>query len=426
MCKKDQRRNNPTQAHLESNVSMHTRCDIMPLVADMSSEGMWNFVCKKDQRRNNPTQAHLESTVSMHTRCDIMPLVADMSREKVFLDRLAGSSSSSASRKRPASNQSDSAPPRVANEGEVDVGQDLLDMMQTEVEEACALLKSTAGQTFRPTTCPCCPWRRFDKRAHLIRHLQFQHVTSKRFCPSGTKQLRIAVSIYDQDALRGKVMEPNFLSRSAAIMRADVLPPIPTKYVFVDKTVRYVFIETGPIIMALHTIKSRSDLRRLGNLYYNRGFACLFLKAAATNNASLHRIYTDVIGSCTRHEGQLVSLVPRATNGFWTNVMEDLMQSPSLVSYREGLFTQCFENEEFDYISIDATFKINLKVIGQANFHSSQSSRDAAAIPESEAAYRTLTCRGRTGATLLVRVVRSEKSLCGCSDASRGTTTAPP
>ena len=331
-------------------------------------------------------------------------------REKVFLDLLAGSSSSSASRKRPASNQSDSAPPRVANEGEVDVGQDLLDMMQTEVEEACALLKSTAGQTFRPTTCPCCPWRRFDKRAHLIRHLQFQHVTSKRFCPSGTKQLRIAVSIYDQDALRGKVMEPNFLSRSAAIMRADVLPPIPTKYVFVDKTVRYVFIETGPIIMALHTIKSRSDLRRLGNLYYNRGFACLFLKAAATNNASLHRIYTDVIGSCTRHEGQLVSLVPRATNGFWTNVMEDLMQSPSLVSYREGLFTQCFENEEFDYISIDATFKINLKVIGQANFHSSQSSRDAAAIPESEAAYRTLTCRGRTGATLLVRVVRSEKA----------------
>ena len=114
-------------------------------------------------------------------------------REKVFLDLLAGSSSSSASRKRPASNQSDSAPPRVANEGEVDVGQDLLDMMQTEVEEACALLKSTAGQTFRPTTCPCCPWRRFDKRAHLIRHLQFQHVTSKRFCPSGTKQLRIAV-----------------------------------------------------------------------------------------------------------------------------------------------------------------------------------------------------------------------------------------
>ena len=83
MCKKGQRRNNPTQAHLESNVSMHTRCDIMPLVADMSSEGMWNFVCKKDQRRNNPTQAHLESTVSMHTRCDIMPLVADMSSEGI-------------------------------------------------------------------------------------------------------------------------------------------------------------------------------------------------------------------------------------------------------------------------------------------------------------------------------------------------------
>ncbi|CAE7843115.1 unnamed protein product [Symbiodinium sp. KB8] len=293
---------------------------------------------------------------------------------------------------------------------QVDVGQDLLDKLQTEVQEACALPESTAGQVFKPTTCPCCPRRRFDKRAHLMLHLQSQHVAKKRFCPSGTKQLRIAVSIYDQDALQGEVMEPNYPSRSAAIMRADVMPPIPIKFVCIDQTIRYVFTETGPMIMALHAIKSRSDLRRLGNLYYNHGFACIFLKSAAMNNASLHRIYTDVIGSCTRHKCQLTSLVPRATNGFWTNVMEDLMQSPALASYKEELLTQCFENEEFDYISIDATFKINLKVIGQANFHSSQSSRDAAAIPESEAACRMLTCRGRTGAALLVRVVRSEKA----------------
>ena len=251
-------------------------------------------------------------------------------RDKALLDLLAGSSAARVARKRPASSQTDSTPPRPDNEGEVDVGQDLLDKLQTEVRDACALLDSTAGQVFKSTTCPCCPWRRFDKRAHLRLHLQSQHVTKKRFCPSGTKQLRIAVSIYDQDALQGKVMESNYLARSAAI-RADVRPPIPTTCV--DKTIRYVFTETGPVIMALHTIKSRSDLRRLGILYYNHGFACVFLKSAAMNNASLHRIYTDVVGSCTRHKGQLTSLVPRATNGFWTDVMEDLMQSPALAAY---------------------------------------------------------------------------------------------
>ena len=182
-------------------------------------------------------------------------------RDKALLDLLAGSSAARVARKRPASSQTDSTPPRPDNEGEVDVGQDLLDKLQTEVRDACALLDSTAGQVFKSTTCPCCPWRRFDKRAHLRLHLQSQHVTKKRFCPSGTKQLRIAVSIYDQDALQGKVMESNYLARSAAI-RADVRPPIPTTCV--DKTIRYVFTETGPVIMALHTIKSRSDLRRLG------------------------------------------------------------------------------------------------------------------------------------------------------------------
>ena len=53
---------------------------------------------------------------------------------------------------------------------------------------------------------------------------------------------------------------------------------------------------------------------------------------------------------------------------------------------------------------------MNLKIIGQSKVHSSQSSRDNAPIPEVEAAYRTLTCRARTGAVVLVRVVRSEKA----------------
>ena len=92
------------------------------------------------------------------------------------------------------------------------------------------------------------------------------------------------------------------------------------------------------------------------------------------------------------------------------NVLEDLMGSPLLEAYTATLMDRCAEAEEFRYISLDATFKINLKIIGQANFHSSVSTRSQAIIPEDEAAYRTMTCRGRTGAALALCGIRSEKS----------------
>ncbi|CAE7525164.1 unnamed protein product [Symbiodinium natans] len=334
-----------------------------------------------------------------------------------LLDLLAGSSStpsaplSRASRKRPSASVSAEPAEAPQNEGEVAVGDELKTLMRQEVEEALGLVESQGNSTFTVAVCPCCPWRRFNKRAHLRQHLVSQHTAAKRYCPSGTKQLRIAAALYDHDAVAGTTIQTGFLSRSAAIMRADVKPPVPTTIVSIDKTVRYVFDADGPIIMALHSVKKRNDLRRVGNLYYTYAFACAFLQAAATGNASLQRIYSVMVGACTRHRGQLSSLLPRATNGFWTNVLEDLMQAPPVQQFRDGLLDECREHNEFRYLSVDATFKINLKVIGQADFHSSQSSRDNAPIPEAEAGYRTLTCRGRTGAAVLIRVVRSEKAV---------------
>ncbi|CAE7458654.1 unnamed protein product [Symbiodinium natans] len=153
----------------------------------------------------------------------------------------------------------------------------------------------------------------------------------------------------------------------------------------------YVFDAAGPIIMALHSIKTRNDLRRVGNLYYTHAFACAFLQATASGNGCLHPIYSAAVGTCTRHRGQLTSLLPRATNGFWTNVLEDLMQAPPFQQIRDGLLEECRQHEEFRYLSVNATFKINFKVIGQADFHASQSSWENAAMPENEAGCRTLT-----------------------------------
>ena len=204
-------------------------------------------------------------------------------------------------------------------------------------------------------------------------------------------------------------MQTGFLARSASIIRSDVKPPVPTKIVQIDNTVGYVMDDNGPRIMAFHSIKKRHDLRRVGNLHYTYNFACAFLQAAVAGNGSLQRIFTTFLGNCTRHSGQMSSLIPRATNGFSMNVLEDLMYSEPFQQHRRALLDECREHDEFRYISIDATFKINLKVIGQASFHSSQSAREHAVIPEDEAGYRTLTCRGPTA--VLIRVVRSEKAV---------------
>ncbi|CAE7654443.1 CPK2 [Symbiodinium sp. KB8] len=293
------------------------------------------------------------------------------------------------------------------NEGEVDVGHELGQLLRQEVDEALRDVDSRTNTTFVSTVCPCCPWRRFDKRAYLRQHLRSQHTEAKRYCPSGTKQLRIASALYDHDAITRKSMQTGLLARSAGIIRSDVKPPVPTKIVQIDNTVRSVMDDSGPRSMAFHSVKKRHDLRRVGNSY-TYTFACAFLQAAVAGNGSLQRIFTIFLGNCTRHSDQMSSLIPLATNGFWMNVLEDLMYSEPFQQYRRALLDECREHDEFRYIRIGATFKINLKVIGQASFHSSQSARENAVIPQNEAGYRTLTCRSRTGAA--VRVVRSEKA----------------
>ena len=117
-------------------------------------------------------------------------------------------------------------------------------------------------------------------------------------------------------------------------------------------------------------------------MYYDRDFAEAFLHAASASHGSLHKAQTHFLRTCRRESGQLASRIPRGNNGFWLNVMEDLMTSPLLESYTANLLEQCREAEEFRYLSIDATFKINLKIVGQASFHSSAATRSDAIIPE--------------------------------------------
>ena len=327
--------------------------------------------------------------------------------ESSFLDLLAGSSAVGSSRKRPAAATEDLGP---RNEGEVVVGIELRNLLQAEVEASMEKMKQDAGKGFGVSVCPLCPWRQFDRRNSLIQHLRKHHTEVKRFCASGTKQLRIVSALYDHDVLHGRVLQPTFLARSSRILRDTIKGPMPRDCINVDKLLRCIIHSDGPEFVRLADVRKSKTLRRVGNLYYDRQFAVAFLHAAAAGHGSLSKIQMHFLEGCRRNNGELASLLPRGQADFWKNVMEDLTHSPLIQSHAKHLLHECEQHTEFKYISIDATFKINLKILGQASFHSSESARSAAIIPEEDAAYRTFTCRGRTGATLALCGIRSEKA----------------
>ena len=69
-----------------------------------------------------------------------------------------------------------------------------------------------------------------------------------------------------------------------------------------------------------------------------------------------------------------------------------------------------FRGDEWHYISMDATLKLCMKVMGQAPYRASKKVRDEAPFGDDVAWRRLLTIRGRTGAVLMMYPLQSESS----------------
>ncbi|CAE7208891.1 unnamed protein product, partial [Symbiodinium natans] len=313
--------------------------------------------------------------------------------EQQLLDLVAGASS----KDRMDSQAGASGAGSEATEADVQVGMHLRELLKDEVKNLIAKVQQNKGSSFGSQVCPLCPWRRFDKRSYLLTHLTKHHSESKRFVASGTKQLRIIAAMYDDDAAR-KAVHGNYIQRAAELLRCQVKPGCSSKRNIIDKEIRMCLSAKGPYFMSLSKIKAAKDLRRVGNVYYNQGFANEFMCNAVASRASFRQIAAAFTSSSARDHGALCSMLPEASHSFWCNVLEDIVQSPQIKSRVQTLLQECEDHTEFQYLSIDA------------HFNSSQDVRDAAAITDSEAAYKLLTVRGRTNAVVGLCGVRSEGS----------------
>ena len=94
----------------------------------------------------------------------------------------------------------------------------------------------------------------------------------------------------------------------------------------------------------------------------------------------------------------------------WMPMLEDITNSQAFKAKMERMQRSFFSNDEWHYISMDATLKLCMKVMGQAPYRASKKTRDEAPFGDAVALRRLLTIRGRTGAVLMMHPLQSEAS----------------
>ena len=109
------------------------------------------------------------------------------------------------------------------------------------------------------------------------------------------------------------------------------------------------------------------------------------------------------------HRNKLSSLLPVHVR-YWLPLLEDIAFSDAFSRKMQSMMAQLELDQEWFYVSLDATLKTCMKLKGQESYRAEKSKRDAAPFGDEIAWRRLLTARGRSGAVLLMHPLISEKS----------------
>ncbi|CAE6926624.1 ABCB1 [Symbiodinium sp. CCMP2592] len=232
--------------------------------------------------------------------------------------------------------------------------------------------------------CILCPFPTFNRACRVRKHIATHHTERKQYICSGTKQLKVACALFDNDQIALREGS-NYLQRSADLKW--VVPALSASSNEVDRHVRLVLTERGPVYWSLQQVTATNEVRRARNLFYTQGFADL--------------VY--------REGSNMVSLLPTHTS-YWWPIIEDIFNGPPLKLQVRAMQDFFVDSREFEYVSIDATIKCCMSVMGQASYKASAAQRIAAVFNDDNSYRRVLTARGRTGAVLAMIAMSSEKA----------------
>ena len=103
----------------------------------------------------------------------------------------------------------------VGGDTETPTGE-LLEFMRKE--KVAYIKKLEAGTKMKKTRCALCPNRSFDRVARALHHVKKYHTKRRNYAPAGTKQLKVAQAIFDNDCITG-AGKGNYLARSGKVLK---------------------------------------------------------------------------------------------------------------------------------------------------------------------------------------------------------------
>jgi hypothetical protein len=95
---------------------------------------------------------------------------------------------------------------------------------------------------------------------------------------------------------------------------------------------------------------------------------------------------------------------------YWWPLVEDIIKSPAVQKSRRTMVQELESHDEFTSLSIDATLRCCMTVMGQASYRDSAANRADAAFDDATSLRRVLSIVGRTGSVVGLVPIASENS----------------
>ena len=307
------------------------------------------------------------------------------------------------------------------NEEEVRVGDYILTRFKREVGKVRARMltnkyKSASGYFM----CPLCAFRgtrQSHKKREILKHLDNLHDYVHQFCPGGTKQLKCALAIHDDNVVRGKPND-DLLQEAASILRTTVKPALPQKSMTcIDKLIRLLLTERGPVYVHRDAIGSAVVARRVGYIFYTMEFAQALWREAVLCKCKFREILDRFRVRAADALNPLVHILPNKSR--WHGLVEDVWDSPPVREWKRSAESQLIRNHEYFVLSVDTSVKKCFPILGQIPPHAR-----AAEYPppfEGEHALKEIvSVLGRTSAVVLLEAVpsKADEVVAGCIGAN--------
>ena len=155
-------------------------------------------------------------------------------------------------------------------------------------------------------------------------------------------------------------------------------------------------ITQGPTYVNLSWIDSdKAHVRRVGNFYFDQGFAELLAQQALLATGSISGTKLRVAHALTTTGCETMALLPYNIKE-WAALLEDVYCSPAAIEYKQRLLQTCHDHDEYESLSIDCTFRIMMSLQGQVSYRMPRSIRDLQPLAAG-AQHAILSVRGKTG-----------------------------